>query len=268
MKRLLCAVVFGISGLASAGELEDANKLLTAKAYDKAFPIYAKLAAAGNTEAQFRLGEMYWYGDGTAVDMRAATDWMQKAAARGHAGAVESLAILRERETRAADIAYWTTSYKGEDLVSGKYNCPAPVIPELSRTTAEIKATSDAYAKWQACYNGFVADINGPMAPGRRIPADIAKLMTPRETEQAAVRLNDVYSSVINASQDTATRVVTQYSNWQGATERIVAIDNQARRLEYDVLKRQAEEANIQRANAYPKMNVPQPMPSPPAGGK
>lgn len=268
MKRLFCAVVFGISGFASAGPLEDADKFLAAKAYDKALPIYAKLAEAGNTEAQFRLGEMYWYGDGTAVDIKAATSWMQKAAARGHAGAVESLAILKQRELRAADIAYWTTTYKGEDLASGKYNCPVPVIPELSRTNTEIKATADAYAQWQVCYNGFVADLNGPMAPARRIPADIAKLMTPREAEQAAARLNDVYSSVINTSQDNATRIVTQYSTWQGATERVVAIDNQARRLEYDVLKREAEEANIQRANGYPKMNVPQPMPSPPAGGK
>ena len=46
MKRLFCVIAFGISGLAAAGPLEDADKLLAAKAYDKALPIYARLAEA------------------------------------------------------------------------------------------------------------------------------------------------------------------------------------------------------------------------------
>lgn len=141
------------------------------------------------------------------------------------------------------------------------------MIPEQSRTAPEIKATSDAYTRWQTCYNTFVADINGPMAPAGRIPADVAKLMTPREAEQAVARLNDVYTSVINKSQDDATRIVTQYSNWQSATERIVAIDNKARRLEHEVLARQQQEADLQRANGYPKM-TPQVSPPPSAVNK
>ena len=254
MKRLLCALAVGVSGLAGAGPLEEADKFLAAQAYDKAFPIYARLAEAGNTEAQFRLGEMYWYGDGTAVDMKAATGWMQKAAARGHGGAVESLDILKQREARAADIAYWTNGYKGEDLVSGRFHCPAPVIPGMSRTTAEIRQTSDAYVAWQQCYNGFVANMNDAMPAGKRIPADVVRLLTPREAEQAGARLSQVYGSTIAQAQQDATRYTAQYNAWQSATERQVMAENRARKQEYEMLAQRMRERESQQRAMPPVM--------------
>ena len=264
MKRLFCMLILGMSGLAGAGELEDANKLLTAKAYDKALPIYAKLAEAGNTEAQFRLGEMYWYGDGTAVDIRAATNWMQKAAARGHAGAVESLEILKERQTRAADIAYWTSGYKGEDLVSGRYKCTAPTIPVMSRTNTEIKQTQDAYVAWQQCYNDFVANMNNAMPAGKRVPADVARLLTPREAEQVGTHLTRVYGDTIVQAQRDAERLTTQYGSWQKATEQQVASENKARKLEYDMLAVRLREQESQQ-RARPPLNPTMPV-TPPVG--
>ncbi|THC44619.1 tetratricopeptide repeat protein [Massilia sp. Mn16-1_5] len=258
MKRLLCALVFGVSGLASAGELEDANKLLAAKAYTQAFPIYAKLAAAGNTEAQFRLGEMYWYGDGTAVDIPKATEWMHKAAARGHAGAVESVAILKQRETHAADIAYWTTTYQGEDLVSGQYKCEAPVLPEVSKTNAEIKAATASYINWQNCYNGLVNNLNAT-PPLKRIPASVLNLMTPREAEQALARVSMAYEKVGTQAQQDATRYVTQYQTWEKSTERYVATENEARKLEYEQLKLRTQQRQGEIARAQPR---PEPLPT------
>lgn len=262
MKRLFCMLILGVSGLAGAGELENADKFLTAKAYDKALPIYARLAEAGNPEAQFRLGEMYWYGDGTAVDIRAATGWMQKAAARGHAGAVESLEILKQREARAADIAYWTSGYKGEDLVSGRFNCTAPVIPAMSRTNTEIKQTQDAYIAWQQCYNGFVTNMNDAMPAGKRVPADLARLLTPREAEQVGTHLTRVYTDTIAQAQRDAERLTTQYAVWQSTTERQVASENKARKLEYEMLaQRMREQESQQRARppVMPTMPVTAP---------
>ncbi|MFC4929770.1 tetratricopeptide repeat protein [Massilia sp. GCM10023247] len=267
MKRLLCAMVFGLSGLAVAGDLEDADKFLAAKAYDKALPLYAKLAQAGNVEAQFRLGEMYWYGDGTAVDMKSATAWMQKAAARGHGGAVESLAILKQREVRAADIAYWTSGYKGDDLTAGRFNCTAPQIPAMSKTNQEIKKTSDAYLAWQQCYNGFVANINDAMPPGKRIPADVAKLLTPREAEQAVAHLTGVYGKTIAQAEQEAQQITAQHGRWHSETERVVLAENTARRQEYDMRTRRMQENEIERQTKYPSM-TPQPVSPPPATGR
>lgn len=234
MKRVFCIVALGLPVLVLAGQLEDANGLMNAKAYDKAFPIYAKLAEAGNPDAQFRLGEMYWYGEGTAPDDKMATTWVQKSAATGHKGATELLAILKERETRRADIIYWTSSYKGEDLVSGTFNCPAPAIPAVSTTTLEIKATYSAYTNWQTCYNGFAANLNS-VTSKQRIPADLARLMTPREGDQALAHLNMVYSSVIDKVGQDATAIGANYAKWEAATQKHVAEDNKTRRMEYDI---------------------------------
>ena len=265
MKRLFCMLMLGASGLAGAGELENADQFLAAKAYDKALPIYARLAEAGNTEAQFRLGEMYWYGDGTAVDLRSATGWMQKAAARGHAGAVESLEILKQREARAADIAYWTSGYKGEDLVSGRFNCTTPVIPAMSRTTTEIQQTQDAYIAWQRCYNGFVANMNDAMPAGKRVPADVARLLTPREAEQVGKHLTRVYEDTIAQAQRGAERLTTQYGAWQSTTQNQVALENKARKIEYEMLAQRMRERESQQQARPPVMPT---MPVTPPGGR
>ncbi len=258
MKRLLCALVFGVSGLAGAGPLEDADKLLAAKAYDKALPLYAKLAEAGNTEAQFRLGEMYWYGDGTAVDIKAATMWMQKAAARGHAGATESLDILKQREVRAADIAYWTSTYQGEDLVSGQYKCTDPGVPVTAENNEQIKETTEAYAKWQACYNGFVANINNAFPPGKRIPADVAKLLTPREASQAVAHLDKVYGQIIEKAQQDANRITSRYGVWHDSAATTVAAANKSRIEEVRVRDRLVQQRQTEVARA---INRPAPLP-------
>lgn len=258
MKRLLCALVFGVSGLANAGPLEDADKLLAAKAYDKALPLYAKLAEAGNTEAQFRLGEMYWYGDGTAVDMKAASSWMQKAAARGHAGAIESLAILKQREVRAADIAYWTSTYKGEDMVSGQYKCAAPQLAVVTETNEQIKASTEAYTAWQACYNRFVANMNDAMPAGKRIPADIANLLTPQETTQAVAHLDKVYGQIIEKAQQDANQVTSRYGVWHESTALRVAAENKARIEEVRVRERLVQQRQTQVERA---VNQPAPLP-------
>jgi TPR repeat protein len=264
MKRLFCAIAFGVSGLVSAGQLEDANQLLAAKQYDKAFATYGRLADGGNTEAQFRLGEMYWYGDGTAPDINVATTWLQKAAQRGHAGAIESLAILKQRETRGADIAYWTSGYKGQDLVSGRFDCRAPLIAATSVTTEDVKHTAAAYNAWKACYDGFAENIKS-VPLGKRIPADVARLMTPREAEQALAHLNRVVDGIVATSNDQALAVSARYIKWQGITEREIANNRIASQLEYEVIRRHQDEARVRSFPEARPVNLPPPQTPNPA---
>ncbi|MFC5548273.1 sel1 repeat family protein [Massilia aerilata] len=226
MKRLAFAVLMLAAGMASANELGDAEKALRAKEYDKALPIYTKLANAGNAEAQFRLGEMYWYGDGAAVDMAKSQAWLQKAAAGGHGGAKETLDILKQREQRAADIAFWTSGYKGEDLVSGKYACPAPKIPTVSKTNDEINRIQAEIATWETCYNDFVASVN-QVPPGvKRIPADVVKLMSPKEVEQAGAHVDDATVNVISRRQAEALAFTGDRDAWFTSTQQFVADAN------------------------------------------
>ena len=54
---------------------------------DKAFQNYRIAARAGNTEAQYRIGNMLLNGIGTAKEPKAALDYLQSVAQRGHSGA-------------------------------------------------------------------------------------------------------------------------------------------------------------------------------------
>lgn len=223
MKRLVLALtMLAAAGLASADDLGDAEKALRAKEYDKAFPIFTKLANAGNAEAQFRLGEMYWRGDGTAADVAKSQLWLQKAATVGHGGAKEVLATLKQREERAADLAYWTSGYKGEDLVSDKFACPMPKFPAVSKTNEEINRIQAEIGQWETCHNDFVAHVKEAPQGAKRIPPDILKLMSPREAEQAAARVNDVLASVVTRRQAEALAFAGDRDAWFAATEKYV----------------------------------------------
>jgi hypothetical protein len=267
MKRFVFAFLMVAAAAASASELGDADKALQAKQYDKAFPIYSRLANAGNTEAQFRLGEMYWYGDGTAVDMAKSRIWLQKAASAGHGGARDTLAVLKEREKRTADLAYWTTGYKGEDLVSGKYACPMPKIPAVSKTTEEINRVGAEIANWETCYNGFVAGLNGIGGPDKRIPADVLNLMTPREAEQAVAHLNDVTVAVVDRRQAEAMAFSAQRDAWAAATQQFVAEANArvaASNKEHEIAMNRTREDQAEYLRRIPTASFnPAPTPAP-----
>jgi len=197
---------------------------------------------------------MYWYGDGTAVDMGKSQTWLQKAAASGHGGAKESLAVLKERERRAGDLAYWT-GYKGDDLVTGKYACPMPKIPQVSKTNEEINRVSTEIAQWETCYNDFVAGVNQAPPGVKRIPADIVKLMSPHEAEQAASRIDDVTVAVISRRQAEALNFTSERDAWYTATQTFVANANsriEADKRQLEVETRRAADVN----NEYNRRNT------------
>jgi hypothetical protein len=258
MKKLVSILLLGATNFAMAGELETADKLLRAKAYDKALPLYSALAQAGDPEAQFRLGEMYWYGDGTAVDLAAANTWLQKAAQRGHQGAIESLEILKQREARSADIAYWISGQAGARAEVSGYDCAAPALPEDAKSRQAMKEAANRYKEWQACYDGFAARINAQVRAAPQIPEDVLKLMTPREAEQAYARLNGDFTRTIARAEREAMRITGEYMAWQHGTDGSVLTANSAKNFEYQILKRRAEER---------EMNFrPRPQPSLPTG--
>jgi TPR repeat protein len=227
MKRLLCILLLAVVGVARADDLGEANRLLQAKAYDKAFPIYQKLAEAGNPEAQLRLGEMYWFGDATQPDLDKARMWFERSAKAGNADAAASLASLKRRETHGDEIVYWTTKYQGEDMISGQYECKRPELPAVSKTKAEIKATSEQIEAWHACYNRFVANMNDALPPGKRIPAETLDMMTPAEGAQAQRHLDQVYSRLIAQAKANAAEFNAQEAAWRKGTETYVTTEAQ-----------------------------------------
>lgn len=246
MRRVLLAMMF-VSCTAMADDLADANKFLAAKQYDKALPLYTKLAKAGNAEAQFRVGEMYWYGDGTAQDLQAARGWFEKAAAVGNVDARESLAALDRRASRGSEIDYWTKGYDGADLRSGQFECKPPVVPAVSTTNAEIQAARQSIEAWQTCYSGFVANFNATAPLAKRIPADVLDMMTPQEVELARTHVESVYGKVLAKAQADADAVRSQQAAWEGATERFVKEENVRVERQNEALQRATLETERRR---------------------
>jgi hypothetical protein len=208
MKRLPCIALLATTGatLAASDDLTEANRLLAAQSYDKALPLYQKLAQAGSPEAQLRLG-------------------FERAAAAGNADEKTSLASLQRRETHGQDIAYWTAGYQGEALLARRAACSRAELPAFSRTKSEVKQTGQLIAAWHTCYNGFVDQVNAALPPGKRIPAEVVDMMTPAEAKQAVAHLDAVYGKLTKDAEQDAEQFTVKEQAWRKATERYVAIN-------------------------------------------
>jgi len=215
-----------LAGFVHAGELEDAKALFEQKKYPEAMKLYTKLANAGNVEAQQSLGQMYWYGEAGEVDEAKATAWFTKAAAKGNKVAADSLVIMQQRVARRADIDYWVSKYDGEDLKSGKFHCPAPRVPPISKQSDEIDRVANAINKWQDCYNAFVQNLNAVSPLSNRIPADVAKLMNAAEMEKAKAHLAQVQENVSEEAKVGAKMTLADVAVWRSATEAYIAEHN------------------------------------------
>ncbi|MET0365188.1 MAG: SPOR domain-containing protein [Sphingobium sp.] len=62
--------------------------------YARAITEWRPLAAAGDADAQFNLGQAYKLGRGVPVDLPIAMDWFRKASAQGHPRAADNLGLL------------------------------------------------------------------------------------------------------------------------------------------------------------------------------
>jgi len=79
-----------------AADLEDGIKFHEHKAYAKAAIAFQRAAVSGNSEAQRRLGFMYYHGEGVAPDNRKAVMLFEQAAAAGDILSASNLAKMYE----------------------------------------------------------------------------------------------------------------------------------------------------------------------------
>jgi hypothetical protein len=243
MRPWLFCLAMLAGGAALAEDLNEVNKLLDAKSYPQAMAMLTRLADAGNPSAQLRLGQMYWYGEGTAVDRVKADALFARAAAAGNKDAAGALGLTAARQQHMADIEYWTVKYDGADLSSGPFNCTAPAVPERSTSNESIKTINDAVNGWKACYNGFVRNIGDAMPPGRRIPSEVADVMTDGEMERAKAHLGEVLGRVAADAKASADRTLAAYDNWQKGTHAFAREQNA-------VLAAQLKQQQVEMENA------------------
>ena len=74
-----------------AGPLDDGQRAYQAGRYDQAIGLLTPLATQSNSQAQFLMGMMHYYGRGFREDEILAISWFRKAAAQGHIDAMFEL---------------------------------------------------------------------------------------------------------------------------------------------------------------------------------
>lgn len=77
--------LFALFSQANADSLSDAKRAYDSGNYAKAARLYKPLAQQGNSVAQFRLGKMYYYGNGVPQDYKEAAKWYLLSAKDGDA---------------------------------------------------------------------------------------------------------------------------------------------------------------------------------------
>lgn len=219
-KRIaLLAIAACLSQAVLADELADGMNAWNNKDFKTAAAVFGKLAAAGNAEAQFQLGEMYGFGEGVAEDPVLAAKWLERAQAGGNKDAAASLLTLRERAGHKGDIAWWVERYAGEDVRLSAFNCGKPVIPAVSRTRAELKTVSAGVKTWLDCYGRFSAKLASVLPAGKAIPENIARLMSTTEFDGARARLDKIYLDAAAAGKSEAAAVVAANDEWIAKSE-------------------------------------------------
>jgi TPR repeat protein len=71
--------------------MEEAHQAYASQEYEKVFQLVFPLAAAGNDQAQYTLGYLYYHGLGIEKSESQAMNWIQRAAAQGNKKALQAL---------------------------------------------------------------------------------------------------------------------------------------------------------------------------------
>jgi hypothetical protein len=133
-------LVVTLSTLASvlpvnAGELEDAEKAVTAGDYVTGLRLLGTLADQDNTYAERDLGIMYIKGQGVPQDYAMGMRWMRIAAGRGLAEAQNEVGILFQRgwgaERNEAEAVKWFRLAADQGLVLAQNNLADAYLLEL-----------------------------------------------------------------------------------------------------------------------------------------
>jgi len=90
-KRLLLIGLMSVALSANADALRDGQSAYETGRYAEAIQLLTPLANQSNSQAQFRLGMMYYHGQGVPEDEKLAVYWLKKAAAQGHVEAMFEL---------------------------------------------------------------------------------------------------------------------------------------------------------------------------------
>lgn len=110
MKHVLSLIFISVallgcsSNKAKETPLSQAETAYAAGQYEKAAVQLLPLAKAGDPQAQYTLGYMYYYGQGVKRDRTQGYFWMQQSAKAGNKSALRALELLNQENRKGAKI--------------------------------------------------------------------------------------------------------------------------------------------------------------------
>jgi TPR repeat protein len=220
-KTITIALLCSFALTASADELADGLKAWEKRDFAQAQQIYTRLANDGNAQAQLLLGELYGFGEGVPEDLPMAEKWLAKAQSAGNPDAAASLASVRQRAARKADIARYASGFDGADLRLEKFGCTRPVYPDVSRSQAQIREVEAGTKTWRACYDRFAAFLAAQMPAGKAIPEDLASLMNLSELDRARNSMDQAYARATAAASTEGKAILADYDGWYARTQKL-----------------------------------------------
>lgn len=236
MKALFfAALVIAYSSDVCADDFSEATALHAKKDYSAALKKYLKSAEAGNSEAQYMVGEMYWFGDGTKPDLVNAERWFNQANQAGNQKAAEFVTLINVRKKNQEKINYFTTGFDGDAVRLTNFTCEEPILPQVSKTNAEIAGINQAMHKWQTCYQNFVAQLNSVLPVGSAIPAEIERILTEDEMQAARSLMDKTYAEISLNVKNRVEKVQQSYLGWKAETEKFVLANNEKTKREQEM---------------------------------
>ena len=184
---LVAGLCLGSVMAAAASEFDDALKAYNKKQYGKAFPVFRKLALAGDADAQFRLGGLYFKGHGVKQNAAEAVAWFQKAATQGHAEAQNSLGVRYEKgQGVAQDYAAAAKWYR--EAADQRLGLAQDNLSDLHAKGLGVARDPVLAHVWSS-----LAAANGESGAGRK-QAALERAMTREQRAEAATHLGTMYA--------------------------------------------------------------------------
>lgn len=121
-------------------ELELGQQNFQTHHYSTAFKQLSKAAMAGDADAQYAVGYMYYYGKGTDQDLVSARRWFTSAAAQDQPDAVKALGVIEQTENPATSAIYIVNGdVKGEPISSDNFSLIKPKYQSIKTKPILIK---------------------------------------------------------------------------------------------------------------------------------
>ena len=192
-------------------------------------------------EAQLRLGEMYWYGEGVAVDRPQADALFTRAAAGGNQAAVAALTLTQSPRTARPRHRLLDREVRRRRPPDRQVRLrrPGPSC-RLEGQQGDQQRQPMRSMRGTRATKGFIANIADAHPAGKRIPADVLELMSEAEVQQAVAHLDQVYGATVAEAKGRALPFMAQRDAWHAATTAYVSESNKRGRTEQAVAQGRA----------------------------